>query len=79
MKAIEGYAESATRYFESATGSWLADGEVAFKPAVRRLAAFVSAKVFLGTDDPNEAEELDKDMKAFWASASPSPTARTIR
>lgn len=65
--AIEGYAESATDYFESATDDWLAVGSVPFKSAIRRLAARVSAKVFIGTDDATEARRLDEDMAAFWA------------
>ncbi len=64
--AIEGYSATATDYFESATDDWVAAGEVRFKPVARRLFARVSAKVFVGTDDPHEAAVLDEAMAAFW-------------
>jgi cytochrome P450 len=65
--AMRGYVDAAVPIFEDAVDGWVAHGEVAFKPAVRELFARVSAKVFMGVDDPAEATRLDKAMSEYWA------------
>jgi len=66
-EALESYVEMAAPVFEAAVDEWIAAGTVHFKPAVRELFARVSAKVFMGVDDPNEAARLDQWMSDFWA------------
>ncbi|MEM7139184.1 MAG: cytochrome P450 [Myxococcota bacterium] len=84
--AMRGYVDMAAPIFEDAVESWLAAGRVSFKPAVRELFARVSAKVFMGVDDPSEAARLDKAMSEFWAGSMAlskkewmSPTWRRAR
>jgi cytochrome P450 len=52
--------------FEAAIDEWVAQGEVAFKPAIRRLLATASARVFLGAEDPREGEMLDRALADIW-------------
>jgi len=65
--ALESYINAAVPLFESATAEWLDQGTVAFKPRVRDLFARVSAKVFMGVDDPVEGARLDTAMSDYWA------------
>lgn len=67
--ALASYVATANRHFASATERWLANGEVKFKPEARRMFAGVSAEVFLGINDPDEATKLDKAMTDFWRGA----------
>ncbi len=64
--ALESYVAMATPIFEDAVEEWLDAGHVEFKPAARELFARVSAKVFMGIDDPAEAKKLDRWMADFW-------------
>lgn len=64
--ALASYVQIANRHFAPEIGQWLADGRVAFKPKARMLFARVSAEVFLGLDDPTEADKLDKAMVDYW-------------
>ena len=52
--------------FARAIDRWVADGRVTFKPAIRRLLAEVSTRIFIGVDDPREAETLDRALADFW-------------
>jgi cytochrome P450 len=65
-QAIAGYVEAAHPIFASAIDGWIAKGRVRFKAEVRRLFARVSAKIFMGIDDPAEAERLDRAMSDGW-------------
>ncbi|MEM9728323.1 MAG: cytochrome P450 [Myxococcota bacterium] len=67
--AMRGYLDMGAPIFEETIDTWIADGRVAFKPAARDLFARVSAKLFMGIDDPTEAARLDKAMTEFWAGA----------
>jgi cytochrome P450 len=64
--ALASYVQAANRHFVPTTDQWLADGRIEFKPEARRLFARVSADVFLGIDDANEAAKLDNAMTDFW-------------
>ncbi len=64
--AIRGYLESAVDLYEREIDRWLRRGRVRFKAEVRRLFARVSAKIFMGIDDPEEAERLDVAMMQGW-------------
>ena len=66
-EALESYINAAVPLFESAIAQWLEQGEVAFKARVRDLFARVSAKVFMGVDDPVEGARLDRAMSDYWA------------
>ena len=66
-EALESYVNAAVPLFESAIAQWLAQGDVAFKASVRDLFARVSAKVFMGVDDPLEGARLDRAMSDYWA------------
>jgi cytochrome P450 len=65
-QAIAGYLEGARPIVERAIDDWVCRGRVPFKAEVRRLFAHVSAKVFMGVDDPAEAEMLDRAMTDGW-------------
>ena len=65
--ALESDINAAVPLFESATAEWLDQRKVAFKPRVRDLFARVSAKVFMGVDDPVEGARLDRAMSDYWA------------
>ena len=65
--ALESYINAAVPLFESATAEWLDQRKVAFKPRVRDLFARVSAKVFMGVDDPVEGARLDRAMSDYRA------------
>jgi cytochrome P450 len=60
------YLELAAPMFEAAIDDWIARGEVAFKPAIRRLLATSSARMFLGVEDPREGEMLDRALADIW-------------
>lgn len=64
--ALESYVDMAAPIFENAIEEWIEAGHVELKPAVRELFAQVSAKVFMGVDDPAEAKRLDRWMTDFW-------------
>jgi cytochrome P450 len=64
--AIGGYVESARPLFARAIDEWMRSGKIRFKAEVRRLFARVSAKIFMGIDDPAEAEMLDRAMTDGW-------------
>jgi cytochrome P450 len=65
-QAVAGYVEQARPLIDAALDDWIRRGTVAFKPEVRRLFARISAKVFMGIDDPAEAEMLDGAMTDGW-------------
>jgi cytochrome P450 len=64
--AIGGYVESARPLFAEAIDGWMRRSRIRFKAEVRRLFARVSAKIFMGIDDPAEAEMLDRAMTDGW-------------
>ncbi len=65
--AVAGYLETAAPMFARAIDRWVTDGRVTFKPAIRRLLAEVSTRIFIGVDDSREAETLDRALADFWA------------
>jgi cytochrome P450 len=66
--AMSGYLETASEVYERAVDGWVARGQVALKPAVRRLFADVASRIFTGIDDPGEAAMLDRALADFWKS-----------
>jgi cytochrome P450 len=64
--ATASYLEMAQPLFERAIEGWLARGETAFKPEIRRLLATVSAQTFLGIADPAEGAMLDRALADIW-------------
>ncbi len=64
--AMNGYLGMASPIIERAIDSWMARGRVVFRPAIRRLLATVSARIFLGIDDEREGEMLDKALADIW-------------
>ncbi len=64
--AMSSYAEATRTVCEAFIGSWMQQGWVAFKPAVRRMFATVSAQIFMGIDDPRQSERLDRAMIDGW-------------
>ena len=64
--ALASYVETANRHFTTATDRWVSAAEVKFKPEARGLFARVAADVFLGVEDDERAQELDKAMSDFW-------------
>jgi cytochrome P450 len=67
--ATAGYLEDAQPMFEQAIEGWIAAGGVTFKPAIRRLLADVSSRIFLGTDDAAVGAMLDRSLQQFWGSS----------
>ena len=65
--AMTSYMGMARERFLPAIDSWIADGEVRFKPAIRRLLAGVANKIFLGRDDAKTTEVYDTGMRRFWS------------
>jgi cytochrome P450 len=65
-QAIGGYVQSARAIIDREIEGWVRRGKIRFKAEVRRLFARVSAKVFMGIDDPGEAEMLDRAMTDGW-------------
>jgi cytochrome P450 len=66
VDAIDGYLEDAARLYDETITDWLRRGRIPFKAEVRRLFARVSAKIFLGIDDPAAAEVLDRALEDGW-------------
>jgi cytochrome P450 len=64
--ALAGYIEDAEAIYERTIGEWIARRRIGFKAEVRRLFAMVSAKLFMGVDDPAEAAMLDRAMTDGW-------------
>jgi cytochrome P450 len=64
--ALASYLQSATAIFDDRFRLWQARRRVPFKAELRRLLADVSAKMFLGIDDPRESEALDHATEDAW-------------
>jgi cytochrome P450 len=64
--ALQSYIGTALDAFDRDLPDWFEHRRVRFKPAVRRLFANVASRVFMGIDDPAEAERLDHALAAFW-------------
>ena len=65
-QALAGYLDGARQIYDQTIDEWLARGRVPFKAAVRRMFAAVSARIFMGIDNPREAEMLDRAMTDGW-------------
>lgn len=64
--ALDGYLEAARPIFRERFRRWERSGTVPLKAEVRRLLADVSAKIFLGVDDPSEGARLDRATADAW-------------
>jgi cytochrome P450 len=64
--AMASYVDTANTMFGATMDQWVARGQVSFKSDVRRLFANVAGRIFMGIDDPAEAEFLDRAMTDFW-------------
>ncbi len=64
--ALAGYVQDATEMFRARFAQWEQRGTVPLKAEVRRLLADVSAKIFLGIDDPEEGARLDSATADAW-------------
>jgi cytochrome P450 len=64
--ALAGYLDAAQDIYQPVIADWLRAGKVKLKPAVRRLFATVSAKIFMGIDDPAHAALMDRAMTDGW-------------
>ena len=63
--AIASYLQAAGPVFERAVDGWIAQGQVAFKPEVRRMLADVSSRIFLGDDA--DGAMLDRALADTWS------------
>ncbi len=64
--AIAGYLRSASEVYDQAIEGWLSQGRVSFGAACRRMFADVSARIFLGFEEPAAVARLDKAMNDAW-------------
>lgn len=64
--ALDGYLDAARPLFRERFRRWERAGTVPFKAEVRRLLADVSARIFLGVDDPDEGARLDRATADAW-------------
>jgi cytochrome P450 len=64
--AMSSYVATASETFERAASHWVAQGHVEFKPAVRRLLAGVSSRIFVGAGADLDAEVLDEALADVW-------------
>lgn len=65
-EAIAGYVAVTAEMCTRATEAWIRRGHVSFKAEVRRLLADVSARVFMGVDDPDESALLARAVEDLW-------------
>lgn len=76
-EALKGYLAPAMEMCTRAAQEWVRRGRIAFKPEVRRLLAHLSARIFMGVDDKEEAALLDRALRDMWI-ASVMPGWRTM-
>lgn len=67
--ALESYAARCRPVVEREVAAWVGRGRLEVRPAVRRLLVRLSALIFLGEDDPREAERLDRTIRAIWTAS----------
>jgi cytochrome P450 len=64
--ALTGYLAAAEEIYDATITRWLQQKRIGFKAEVRRLFATVSARIFMGIEDPDEAARLDRALVDGW-------------
>ncbi|MBB5807956.1 cytochrome P450 [Saccharothrix ecbatanensis] len=71
--ALESYARSCQKLVEEEVAGWVGRGRIEAKAAIRKLLVRISALIFMGVEDPREAEQLDRTIRGLWlASFTPA-------
>lgn len=64
--ALQGYVPVLDRHFSAAVSRYLEQGEIDFKPAIRKLLATASNELFTGISAPDEVARLDRSIVAVF-------------